>query len=232
MNATARVMTVGGDDIERHLLTAYLAAGGLEVIDVAGGAELLLLLDRNMPDLVVLDTQVPDKDALELTTDIRAHDRQIGIIMLSAAADIANRVRGLDAGADDFVAKPFTPRELRARIRSVLRRLRSAERFAMPSRVRFGRCMVDFDRHELQDDVATEHLTDGDFALLCAFAANPYRPLESEYLMRVTGPGAMLSRPIAGRIDALRRRIENDPAHPVVIRTVAGVGYMFAPACA
>jgi DNA-binding response OmpR family regulator len=163
---------------------------------------------------------------------LRERSGRIGIIMVTAASDTVDRVLGLETGADDYIAKPFEPRELLARVRSVLRRATGASVTAA-SRVRMGRRVLDVEKRILIDpiDGSEDKLSASEFDLLKDFAENPNRPLQRDWLLEVTAHREMeaFDRAIDLRITRLRRKIESDPAHPVAIRTVRGVGYMFVP---
>ena len=229
MDAVPQIVVVEDTDLERELLVTYLTAQGFRASGVDRAAALHAVLWRAPPDLILLGMALPDADAVDLVGAVRAGQPEVGIILMAAAGDTMACVRGLDAGADDSVVRPFEPRELLARVRSVLRRLRPPGARAAAAQVRVGRCLFDLDRRELLDGNAAEHLAGGEFALLRTFAANPHRPLEPEWLAQVAAPEPQAADSIASRVEALRRKIERDPAHPLAIRTVAGVGYMFVP---
>ena len=162
---------------------------------------------------------------------LRERSGRVGIIMVTAAGDTMDRVVGLESGADDYIAKPFEPRELLARVKSVLRRAAGGP--AEGPRVRIGRRVLDLERRVLVDpDVGgEERLTASEFDLLKIFAENPNRPLMRDWLLEVTAhrDAEAFDRAIDLRITRLRRKVEIDPAHPEAIRTVRGVGYMFVP---
>lgn len=230
MSASPQLLVVEHDELQRHLLARYLTAQGFRASGCGGGTALRAALRRAPPDLLLLDMRLQDEDSVELIREVRAALPDLGILMLADAEAAPLRVGGLEAGADDCLVKPFDARELMARVRSVLRRLYAAQRLAVPAQVRVGRCLLDLDRRELLNGDVTEKLAGEEFALLRAFAANPHRPLEPEWLAKVTLPAAAPAAPsIASRVEALRRKVERDPTHPLAIRTVAGVGYMFVP---
>jgi two-component system phosphate regulon response regulator OmpR len=162
---------------------------------------------------------------------LRERSGRVGIIMLTAAGDTVDRVVGLESGADDYIAKPFEPRELLARVKSVLRRATGTP--AEGPRVRIGRCVLDLERRVLIDpaDGGEERLAASEFDLLKTFAENPNRPLTRDWLLEVTAhrEADAFDRAIDLRITRLRRKVEVDPAYPEAIRTVRGVGYMFVP---
>jgi DNA-binding response OmpR family regulator len=152
--------------------------------------------------------------------------------MVTVASDTVDRVVGLETGADDYIAKPFEPRELLARVRSVLRRATGVTT-TTGSRVRMGRRVLDLEKRVLVDpaDGSSEMLTASEYDLLKVFAENPNRPLQRDWLLEVIAHREMeaFDRAIDLRVTRLRRKIESDPTHPDVIRTVRGVGYMFVP---
>ena len=179
----------------------------------------------------MLDVGLPGEDGFALARWLRERSGRVGIIMVTAAADTVDRVVGLETGADDYIAKPFEPRELLARVKSVLRRAAGAP--AEGPRVRIGRRLLDLERRVLIDPVdgSEERLAASEFDLLKVFAENPNRALMRDWLLEVTAhrePDAF-DRAIDLRITRLRRKVEIDPAHPEAIRTVRGVGYMFVP---
>ena len=174
------------------------------------------------------------EDGFALARWLREKSGRVGIIMVTAAADTVDRVVGLETGADDYIAKPFEPRELLARVKSVLRRAVGAPAPGpgLPL-VRIGRRVLDLERRILidPDDGGEERLTASEFDLLKIFAENPNRPLMRDWLLEVTAhrEADAFDRAIDLRITRLRRKVEIDPAHPEAIRTVRGVGYMFVP---
>src|SRR5262245_23453302 len=213
------------------LLADYLARQNFRISPLGDGAALRRLVERELPALVMLDIGLPGEDGFALARWLREKSGRVGIIMVTAAADTVDRVVGLETGADDYIAKPFEPRELLARVKSVLRRAVGAS--AAGPRVRIGRRVLDLERRLLvdPDDGGEERLAASEFDLLKIFAENPNRPLMRDWLLEVTAhrePDAF-DRAIDLRITRLRRKIEIDPAHPEAIRTVRGVGYMFVP---
>ncbi len=229
MSSSLHIAIVEDETFQRRLLSDFLADQGFRVSDFGGGAGLRALLERELPDLVLLDVRLPGEDGFSLARHVRGRGPQVGIMMVSAAGEIVDRVQGLESGADDYVAKPFVARELLARVRSVLRRVRPP---AGAARVRMGRCLLDLEQRELRDaGGAPQKLSASEFDLLRIFAAHPHRPLERDWLMQVTSQRerSAFDRAIDLRVTRLRRKIEHNPASPLAIRTVRGVGYMFVP---
>ena len=227
------VLLVEDDAFQRKAAETYLQNHDLKVIAVENGAQMRRQVSRAMPDLVLLDIQLPGQDdGFALARWLRESSTRVGIIMLTAAGDSVDKVLGLESGADDYVAKPYEPRELLARCKSVLRR--SAHKATPPrlERVRMGAHMLDLSKRALHDvagnDVA---VTAGEFDLLKLFAENPNRPLSRDWLLETTSHRQRdpFDRAIDLRITRIRRKIEPSPDKPTVIRTVRGIGYMFVP---
>ena len=212
----------------------YLSLHGFKVSTASGGTEMRRLFAEEVPALVVLDLNMPGEDGLSLARWIRERS-QIGILMLTATADPIDRVVGLEVGADDYMAKPFNPRELLARIRTILRRVQAPAAAAPapdPNRVRFGRYVLDLESGKLLADDGTEQqLTAMEFDLLKAFARNPNRILDRDKLLSLAHKRDWdpFDRSIDVRITRIRKKIEADPSHPQIIKTVRGIGYIFEP---
>jgi two-component system phosphate regulon response regulator OmpR len=234
--ASANVLVVDDDADVRRMLVEYLGAHDYQVDSAANGSEMREMLARRVPDVVLLDVGLPGEDGLTLARYLREH-HQVGIIMVTAADGVVDRVVGLEVGADDYIAKPFDPRELRARLKSVLRRLKGAEPAGTPAtasraRVRIGRCSLDLDSRQLFGaDGADIAITAMEFDLLKAFVDNPNRVLSRDRLLTLTRNREWepFDRSIDIRIARLRRKVESDPDNPLAIRTVRGAGYMFVP---
>jgi DNA-binding response OmpR family regulator len=226
------IVVVEDEATQRSLLVQYLTRQNFRVTGLDGGAALRNLVQRELPALVLLDVGLPGEDGFALARWLRERSARIGIVMVTAASDIVDRVVGLETGADDYIAKPFEARELLARVKSVLRRVTAAVVTAGP-RVRMGRRVLDLEKRVLVNptDNTEEALTASEFDLLSVFAKNPNKPLQRDWLLEVTAHREMeaFDRAIDLRITRLRRKIEVDPAHPEAIRTVRGVGYMFVP---
>jgi two-component system phosphate regulon response regulator OmpR len=226
------IVVVEDEAAQRQLLVDYLARQNFRVSGVGGGAALRKLVERDSPALVLLDVGLPDEDGFAIARWLRESSARIGIIMVTAASDTVDRVVGLETGADDYIAKPFEPRELLARVKSVLRRATGALPTTGP-RIRMGCRVLDLEKRVLVDPANghEETLTASEFDLLRVLAEHPNRPLQRDWLLEVTAHREMepFDRAIDLRITRLRRKIEFDPAHPNAIRTVRGVGYMFVP---
>ena len=230
MDHRPHIVVVEDEITQRRLLVDYLTRQNFRVSGADGGTALRKLVEREMPALVLLDVGLPGEDGFALAQWLREKSARIGIVMVTAASETVDRVVGLETGADDYIAKPFEPRELLARVKSVLRRATGAIVTAGP-RVRMGRRVLDLERRVLVDpaDGSEETLTASEFDLLKVFAENPNRPLQRDWLLEVTAhrEREAFDRAIDLRITRLRRKIEPDPTHPAAIRTVRGVGYMF-----
>jgi two-component system phosphate regulon response regulator OmpR len=231
LDSQPHIVVVEDEPVQRQILADYLARQNFRVSALDDGAALRRLVERELPALVMLDVGLPGEDGFALARWLRERSGRIGIIMVTAAADTVDRVLGLETGADDYIAKPFEPRELLARVKSVLRRAAAIP--AAGPRIRIGRRVLDLERRLLIDpaDGNEERLTASEFDLLKTFAENPNRPLMRDWLLEVTAhrEADAFDRAIDLRITRLRRKVEIDPAHPEAIRTVRGVGYMFVP---
>ena len=234
-NALARVLVADDDADLRDLLQRYLTDQGCAVRTVEGAEPLEKLLARERFDVLVLDVMMPGEDGLSVCRRLRAQGETIPIVMLTARGDPLDRIIGLEMGADDYLAKPFTPRELLARIQALVRRQRllGAHSGPVPSEgvVRFGAHTLHLGERRLERDGGDVALTSAEFALLRAFARHPNRPLGRDRLIELAhGPDhEATERSIDVLVMRLRRLIEADPATPRHIQTVWGVGYVFVP---
>jgi two-component system phosphate regulon response regulator OmpR len=232
MDWRPHIVVVEDEAAGRQLLIGYLSKRGYRVTGFASGVGLRRLVEREIPNLVLLDIGLPGEDGLALARWLREKSGKICIIMVTAAGETVDRIVGLESGADDYIPKPFEPRELLARIKSVLRRTGETPASAPSKRVRMGRRVLDLERHILiESDGSEETLSASEFDLLKLFADNPNRPLERNWMLERIGHREMAAfdRAIDLRINRIRRKIEIDPEHPTAIRTVWGVGYMFVP---
>ena len=233
MSGASRVIVVDDEPDLRLLLEDYLGAHGLAVRTAGSGAELDALLRTEPAEVLILDVNMPGEDGFTIVERLRRAGSTVGIVMLTAAGAVENRLQGLGAGADDYLAKPFEPRELLARVRSVIRRLETSQVAAPVDRtIRFGRCRLDLEGHRLLDADGSEiGLTAMEFDLLATFARHPNQVLSRERLSELAHhrPLEPSDRSIDIRITRLRKKLEPDPAQPTVLRTLRGEGYLFDP---
>ncbi len=233
MDSSPHILVVDDHRDIRDLVAKYLTKHGLRVSTAEGGVAMKRLLKARAVDLVVLDIMMPGEDGLSLCRHLR-ETTDLPVILLTAMAEETDRVVGLEIGADDYVTKPFNPRELLARIKAVLRRARSLppQRGAPPSgRLRFGPWTFDPARRELLDEEGTAvPLSTAEFQLLGAFLAHPRRVLSRDQLLDLTQGRAakVFDRSIDNQVSRLRRKIEADPKKPALIKTVWGGGYTLA----
>ncbi len=239
------ILIVDDDREIRELLSTFLQKHGYTTASVADGTEMYQQLKLQSHDLIVLDLMLPGEDGLSLCRQLRATST-IPIIMLTAVDEDMDRIIGLEMGADDYVTKPFNPRELLARIKAVLRRTDYAQAVDSGTNVsapgvqtfQFEGWVLDLGRRELRT-AATEpsqqgtlvSLTAGEFDLLLAFVEHPQRVLTRDQLLDYTkGYGtASFDRSIDVQLSRLRRKIETNPKEPILIKTVRGGGYLFTP---
>src|SRR6185369_17097229 len=245
MDTSGRLLVVDDDPGVRAMLVEYLGGHRYEVRAVDGGAAMRAEIERDLPDLILLDIRMPGEDGLTLARFLRER-YDVGIIMVTASSDVVDRVVGLEIGADDYVAKPFDPRELLARVKSVLRRMQArvsldggndaTEERAAPAdaRVRCGRCLLDVDARRLFESTGEEvAITAMEYELLRVFLASPNRVLSRDQLLMQTRNREWepFDRSIDIRIGRLRKKIEPDPTgEPRCLRTVRNAGYMYVPA--
>jgi DNA-binding response OmpR family regulator len=233
--ATTHVLAIDDDPAMRQLVAEYLGKNDLQVTTVATGAEMAQALAERAIDLVVLDLRLASEDGMQLARRLR-EESEVPIIIVTGKQDEADRVMGLELGADDYITKPFSERELLARIRAVLRRHRLA-RELLPSKTdrrrayRFLGWEFNLGRRRLiSPDGSSVELTLGEYNLLQAFCAAPQRVLSREQLLdlsRLNG-AEVYDRSVDVQILRLRRKIEPDPARPQYIRTERGAGYVFS----
>lgn len=219
----------------RELVAEYLSSQGYAVETAEDAVSLDRLLNARLPALLVLDWMMPGEDGLSVARRLRAQPGFPPIIMLSAKGEDIDRIIGLEVGADDYLPKPFNPRELLARIRAVLRRQGGAAAPAPPEAAarlaRFGPFSVNLDARTLSRDGAEITLTSGEYALLEIFVTHANRALSRDWLMdQLRGfERDPFDRSIDVRVNRLRKKIEDDPANPAYIRTQRGQGYLFVP---
>ncbi len=236
MNTAAKHLLVVDDDPKlRELLRRYLSENQFEVSLAADGPSMNRLMQRQPFDLVILDLMLPGEDGLSILRRLRGANDTTPVIMLTAKGDDVDRIVGLEMGADDYVPKPFHPRELVARIHAVLRRQPAADLPGAPSteagEVAFGEFRLNLATRSLTRAGVPVPLTSGEFSVLKTFARHPRVPLSREKLMllaRGREYGAY-DRSLDVQISRLRKLIEADPQHPRHLQTVWGVGYVFVP---
>ncbi|MEW5770171.1 MAG: response regulator [Pseudomonadota bacterium] len=230
-----RILVVDDDPALRELLLAYLSDTGFAV-DLAGdGTEMRQAIARARPDAVVLDLMLPGEDGLALTRELRATaNASLPILMVSARGEEIDRVVGLEMGADDYLAKPFSPRELLARLRALLRRAHAVAADpgeAARETYRFGPYQLDTAARRLLCDGQDVELSAAEFDLLKVLVERPNRVLNRDVLLDLLKGYERdpFDRTVDIRVGRLRRKIEPDPANPVYVRTVRGEGYLFNP---
>ena len=229
-----KILIVDDDTRLRQLLERYLRDQGFGTRAVEGAETMDRAMAREHYDLLVLDLMMPGEDGLAICRRLRTAKSDIPIIMLTAKGDDVDRIAGLDLGADDYLAKPFNPRELVARINAVLRRRATSVPGApaeAPEMVRFGECVVDMAMRTLERRGEKHALTTGEFALLKALLTHPRQPLSRDHLSEMARGREyeVFDRAIDVQVSRLRKLVEEDPAKPRHIQTVRGFGYVFVP---
>jgi two-component system, OmpR family, phosphate regulon response regulator OmpR len=227
----AHLLVVDDDERIRGLLQKFLMRGGFLVSVARDAAQARRLLAGLEFDLIVLDVMMPGEDGIALTRDLRRH-MTTPILLLTAKGETGNRIEGLEAGADDYLVKPFEPKELLLRINAILRRVpqvRAAE--AGPKVLHLGAVRYDVDRGELWNGTEIVRLTATEAALMRIFAAQAGAPVSRERLVGDLGRDEIQAqeRAVDVQITRLRRKIEADPKQPRYLQTVRGAGYMLAP---
>ena len=230
-----RLLVVDDDQRLRELLVRYLGGEGYEVKAVADAAGMDKQLSRERYDLVVLDLMLPGEDGLAICRRLRAQNMSPAIIMLTAKGDDVDRIVGLEMGADDYLPKPFNPRELLARINAVLRRRQPAGPPGAPEGAgeahRFGAFELNLATRSLTHEGKPVQLTTGEFSVLKVLVQHPRQPLSRDKLMELARGREyeVFDRSIDVQISRLRKIVEDDPSHPKHIQTVWGFGYVFVP---
>ncbi len=222
------VLVVDDEPIVREVVVRYLEREGYATLEAGDGARARELVELDQPDLVVLDVMLPGTDGLELCRWIRSRS-ELPVIMLTARGDEADRIVGLELGADDYVTKPFSPRELAARVRTVLRR--TTMRPESSPRLAFGDIELDAATREVRKAGTELRLTAKEFDLLWFLGAHPRRVFGRDQLMsRVWGyEAAVDTGTVTVHVRRLREKIEDDPSQPRHLQTVWGVGYRLVP---
>lgn len=231
---TSKILVVDDDMRLRSLLERYLVEQGYQVRSAADAAQMDRLLERENFHLLVLDLMLPGEDGLSICQRLRKSNNDIPIIMLTAKGDEVDRIIGLEMGADDYLPKPFNPRELLARAKAVLRR-KTTEVPGAPTKdeqiVEFGEFKLNLGTREMTANGQSLPLTSGEFAVLKSLVTHPREPLSRDKLMNLARGRdySALERSIDVQVSRLRRMLEVDPAKPRYIQTVWGLGYVFVP---
>lgn len=229
-----RIIVVDDDARLRNLLERYLDEQGFAVKTVADATQMDRALTREHFDLMVLDLMLPGEDGLSICRRLRSTDKPMPVIMLTARSDEVDRIVGLELGADDYLPKPFNPRELVARINAVLRRQQKAPPGAPseePQVISFGNIIADLGSRRLKRNGEEITLTTGEFALLKALLLHPRQPLSRDKLMEMARGREydVFDRSIDVQVSRLRKLLEDEPGKPRYIQTVWGFGYVFVP---
>jgi two-component system phosphate regulon response regulator OmpR len=226
------VLIVDDDPRVRSMLARYLSGEGFRVGEAGDGPAMRACLAREVPDLVLLDLNLPGEDGLTLARELRAAHPALGLVMVTGRADVIDKVVGLEVGADDYIAKPFNLREVLARVRTVLRRARPSAppAEAGPTLEFEGWTVEPAKRRVRAPDGREVALTTGEFDLLLAFATHPGRVLDRDRLLDLVKgrDWAAHDRSVDQQVARLRKKVEPDPANPSLIKSVRGVGYLFA----
>ena len=230
-----KVVIVDDDNRIRDLLRRFLSQEGFDVLMAEDSRALSRIMQRESVDLLVLDLMLPGEDGLSICRRLRAEGQKVPIIMLTAKGEDVDRIAGLEIGADDYLAKPFNPRELLARIHAVLRRRPVHEAPGAPSVdhevIAFGDFVFDLGARSLKKADKDIALTTGEFAMLKVLARHPRQPLSRDKLAQLARGREFepFDRSLDVQVSRLRKLIEADPANPKIIQTVWGVGYVFVP---
>jgi two-component system, OmpR family, phosphate regulon response regulator OmpR len=232
--AEAKILVVDDDLRLRTLLLRYLSEQGFDAQAVGDAAQMDRVLARTAFDLLVLDIQLPGEDGLSICRRLRGTGNPMPVVMLTARGDEVDRIVGLEIGADDYLPKPFNPRELVARIRAVLRRHRPGVPGAPEpggERIAFGPNVLDLSTRVLTRDGAAQPLTSGEFAVLRVLVSHPRVPLSRDKLVTLARgrDHEAQERSIDVQVSRIRKLVEPDPANPRYVQTVWGLGYCFVP---
>jgi two-component system phosphate regulon response regulator OmpR len=230
-----KIVIVDDDTRIRDLLRRFLSQEGFDVLLAEDAKALNRIMQRETVDMLVLDLMLPGEDGLSICHRLRAEGQKIPIIMLTAKGEDMDRITGLEIGADDYLTKPFNPRELLARIHAVLRRRPVVEPPGAPSQdseiIHFGQFTFDLGARGLKKNDEDIPLTTGEFAMLKVLARHPRQPLSRDKLAQLARGREFepFDRSLDVQVSRLRKLIETDPAKPRIIQTVWGVGYVFVP---
>lgn len=229
----ATILIVDDEPDVREVLEEYFVAHGYAVVGAENAGAAREMAAQHPIDLALVDINMPGEDGLSLARHLRERYAKVAIVMLTSAGTVVDRIVGLEMGADDYVPKPFDPRELAARVKSVLRRTSAASRGDIGAeKVRIGRCVLDLAAHRLTDEKGAEvAMSSLEFDLLKALAQHPNRALSRERILNLGQQRDWdpFDRSVDLRIMRLRKKIEPDPEHPRFIRTIRNEGYIFVP---
>lgn len=234
MQENYKILVVDDDMRLRSLLERYLTEQGFQVRSTANAEQMDRILMRESIHLIALDLMLPGEDGLSICRRLKSQNNPIPIIIVTAKGEEVDRIVGLEIGADDYIPKPFNPRELLARIRAVLRR-QANELPGAPAQdeavIQFGKFKLNLGTREIFQDDESMPLTSGEFAVLKVLVSYPREPLSRDKLMSLARGReySAMERSIDVQISRLRRMIEDDPTHPRYIQTVWGLGYVFVP---
>ena len=233
-NNVKKILMVDDDVRMRDLLQQYLTEQGFNIKTVADSTEMDAVLAKENVDMLVLDLMLPGEDGLAICRRLRASGSSLPIIMLTARGDEVERIIGLEMGADDYLPKPFNPRELLARINAILRRQVTTPPSAPglgAGSLAFGDFVFDPSTRSLSKNGVNVTITSGEYALLKVFIDHPRQPLSRDRLMQLARGRELdvFDRSIDVQVSRLRRLIETDPAHPRYLQTMWGFGYVFVP---
>lgn len=227
--AKEKILVVDDEPHILELVRFNLEAGGFKVLEAVDGQKAIELAQTEKPDLILLDLMLPGIDGLEVCRILRQQKttREIPIIMLTAKSEEIDKVLGLEMGADDYITKPFSPRELTARVKAVLRRSSGSEK--NENNIRIGNLVMDIEKHEVLVDGKKQEFTPKEFDLLKLLASNPGKVFSREYLLENIWGYDYLgdTRTVDVHIRHLRQKVEKDSEKPVYIETVRGIGYKF-----
>ena len=230
-NNSAQIALVDDDPKIRELTAKYLSDQGITVVTAANGAELDELMKNYNISLIVLDIMMPEESGLNICQRLRVNKIDTPIIMLTAKGDEVDRIVGLEMGADDYLPKPFNPRELLARINAIIRRQKSPAGQSDKTIIKFGNFVFDLTNRSLLKDEKEIQITAGEYELLRVFVEHPKQPLSRDQIMRLSKGKELdvFDRSIDVQISRLRRLIETDPNTPKFLQTKWGFGYIFIP---
>jgi two-component system phosphate regulon response regulator OmpR len=233
MSQKATILIVDDEPDVREVLEEYFGTHGYATMGAESAAAARAIAAGHHIDLALVDIHMPGEDGLSLARHLRERYSQTAVVMLTSADTVVDRIVGLEMGADDYVPKPFDPRELLARIKSVLRRTSVAGRVDIgDERVRIGRCVLDLAAHRLTDKTGEEvAMSPLEFDLLKAFAKHPNQALSRERILGLSQQRDWdpFDRSVDLRVMRLRKKIEPDPEHPQYIKTIRNEGYIFVP---